>query len=364
MEYLMDLLAEELSHTASSIFKHTLMGLLETAVRSSNAQYHDPEFLSRLEVKLLEQSPGDRGWEIFCLDYQVSNLPPLVSVFTPDVMMKYQRIFNFLWRLKRVDYALSTSWSQNMAHRLQFAKIPGIKDHFHKFNLYRHEMQHFVSNVHNYIMVEVLQSAWKIFQDDLKAVKDLDQLIEVQHKFMNSILDKSLLSEKNQELYRQLQKLLNYVYTFTFIQQTRLFKSALDEYQRLMDEESKEDETEISTQAVGQLIKIHQDFKKTFQEFKTTLNETKDQTNLKYLQARLDFNKYYESLQMQEEWKPKRHGFKDDLDILDVSDYSDEDDVDYGEDDDEDDEDDGTRGGKHSSFAFGSIWGGEKGKKY
>lgn len=65
MQNLMDLLAAELGEPASKIYRHTLMASLETAIRSSNAQYHDPEFLNRLDIKLLEASPGDRGWEIF-----------------------------------------------------------------------------------------------------------------------------------------------------------------------------------------------------------------------------------------------------------------------------------------------------------
>ena len=37
MQYLMDLLAEELGEPATKIYRHTLMGYLETAIRSSNA---------------------------------------------------------------------------------------------------------------------------------------------------------------------------------------------------------------------------------------------------------------------------------------------------------------------------------------
>jgi gamma-tubulin complex component 3 len=37
MQYLMDLLAEELGEPASKIYKHTLMGFLNTAISSSNA---------------------------------------------------------------------------------------------------------------------------------------------------------------------------------------------------------------------------------------------------------------------------------------------------------------------------------------
>ena len=54
-----------------------------------------------------------------------------------------------------------------------------MKNVFHQTNLCHHEMLHFVSTIHNYIMVEVLESSWKVFLDDLKLVKDLDELIEV-----------------------------------------------------------------------------------------------------------------------------------------------------------------------------------------
>ena len=40
-------------------------------------------------------------------------------------------------------------------------------------------MQHFVSNVHNYILVEVLESAWTVFIAELRQATDLDQLIEL-----------------------------------------------------------------------------------------------------------------------------------------------------------------------------------------
>ena len=65
-------------------------------------------------------------------------------------------------------------------------------------------MLHFMSTIHNYIMVEVLESAWKVYLDDLKVAKDLDELIEFQRKFVESILDKALINEKNNDLYRNL----------------------------------------------------------------------------------------------------------------------------------------------------------------
>jgi gamma-tubulin complex component 3 len=82
-------------------------------VRQSNAQYHDSDFLNRLDIKLLESSPGDKGWEIFMLDYRVKDLAPLATVFTDDIMENYKKMFSFLWRLKRIEHQLSQSWRIN-----------------------------------------------------------------------------------------------------------------------------------------------------------------------------------------------------------------------------------------------------------
>lgn len=57
---------------------------------------------------MMDHSDGDRGWDVFSLEYQLAS--PLSSIFTEAVMLRYLRIFNFLWRLKRVEHALSGAW--------------------------------------------------------------------------------------------------------------------------------------------------------------------------------------------------------------------------------------------------------------
>jgi gamma-tubulin complex component 3 len=60
-----------------------------------------------------EVSPGDKGWEIFSLDYRLDDLPPLMTVFTQDIMDAYKQIFFFLWKLKRIEHLLGQSWRKN-----------------------------------------------------------------------------------------------------------------------------------------------------------------------------------------------------------------------------------------------------------
>lgn len=51
---LMQIISNELSKPASTIYRHNLIGFLESAIRASNVQYLPQEILMRLDVKLLE----------------------------------------------------------------------------------------------------------------------------------------------------------------------------------------------------------------------------------------------------------------------------------------------------------------------
>ncbi|KAJ1396056.1 Gamma-tubulin complex component protein [Sesbania bispinosa] len=84
VQYLMDIVGPELSEPANTISSFKLSGLLETAIRASNAQYDDPDILDRLRVKMMPHESGDRGWDVFSLEYDAR--VPLDTVFTESVM--------------------------------------------------------------------------------------------------------------------------------------------------------------------------------------------------------------------------------------------------------------------------------------
>ncbi|RWW82821.1 hypothetical protein BHE74_00008691 [Ensete ventricosum] len=108
VQYLMDIIGPELSEPANTISSFHLSGLLEMAIRASNAQYDDWDILDHLKVKMMENGDGNRGWDVFSLEYDAT--APLDTIFTASVMKKYLKIFNFLWKLKRVEHALIGTW--------------------------------------------------------------------------------------------------------------------------------------------------------------------------------------------------------------------------------------------------------------
>lgn len=65
-------------HLDKSTGTHTFRNFLDTAIRTSNAQYDDPIILKILDVKLLLTSGEDCGWDILQLDYATGG--PLETV--------------------------------------------------------------------------------------------------------------------------------------------------------------------------------------------------------------------------------------------------------------------------------------------
>lgn len=112
VRHLLDLVHDDLAKPANQLYRHNLNGLVETALRATNAQFEDQDVQTRLDIRLLEINPGDTGWDVFSLDYHVDQ--PLNTVVTPEIMLFYLRIFNFLWRARRMEHNLAQIWTDTM----------------------------------------------------------------------------------------------------------------------------------------------------------------------------------------------------------------------------------------------------------
>ena len=60
---------------------------------------------------------------MFSLDYHVDG--PISTVFTSEVMLQYLRVFNFLWRAKRMEHCLANMWRNQAAYYSLVDQIPG-----------------------------------------------------------------------------------------------------------------------------------------------------------------------------------------------------------------------------------------------
>lgn len=302
---LMEFISKELEVQAEKIYKHNLVSILESAIRASNAQYDDNEFLSRLDVKLLGASKGDKGWEVFTLYYKVD--PPLNTIFTAQVMEQYLRIFKFFWALKKVHYFLNGY--QSTKEILELLKMEDARTHLHKCQVLRHEILHFLTNLMNYLMVEVVESAWKEFLEQLASVGDLDQLIETHKNFTESILERAFLLSKSDAIYNHILKMLDLASRFRNSQNS-LYDSALEEYnyriQFMKDDrifgtsslyQIDRSVTNLSNESIIDIQFISKQFSDCMNNFRDMLMQSEKQ-HIKFLAFRLDFNEYYHTAKM------------------------------------------------------------------
>ncbi|KAJ5561429.1 hypothetical protein N7535_004104 [Penicillium sp. DV-2018c] len=191
---LMESLATNLDRPANSQYRHTLTAQLEHAIRASNAQYDTPGVLRRLDARMLELSHGEIGWDCFTLEYKID--APVDVVITPWASTQYLKVFNFLWRIKRVEFALNSTWRRCMTGAR--GVLGNVEDKvgadWKRARCVIAEMIHFVNQLQYYILFEVIESSWEQL---LTAIRKpdctLDDLIEAHTKYLNSITHKGLL---------------------------------------------------------------------------------------------------------------------------------------------------------------------------
>lgn len=199
---LMESLAANLDRPAGAQYRHTLTAQLEHAIRGSNAQYDSPEVLRRLDARMLQLSHGDIGWDCFTLEYKVD--APTDVVVTEWGNKQYLKVFNFLWKIKRVEFALSSTWRRSMtgARGVLQTHDPGHLETWKSTRGVLAEMIHFVGQLQYYILFEVIESSWDELQKGVtKEGCTLDDLIRAHSKFLNSITRKGLLGAKRKSYH-------------------------------------------------------------------------------------------------------------------------------------------------------------------
>ena len=219
-ECLMDLIGPSLNQPANTLSAFKLAGTLEQAVRSSSAQTDSSEFLDRLRVRLMAHLNEEVGWDVFTLEYTLT--PPLTTIFTEHAMSKYLRVFNFLWRLKRVEHALCSTWQTmkpTVTHVLSRDAVNGatggiLADMLRRCHSLRGEMHNFMSNFQYYVMFEILETSWAEFEQAMEESKDLDAIIASHDVFLDTVVQKALLGSKSQLVLQTLYSLFEVMMTF------------------------------------------------------------------------------------------------------------------------------------------------------
>jgi gamma-tubulin complex component 2 len=234
----MDMAEDEMKKTMDDIMQTRLETLLELVLRTSTANidpYKDDLQVDLLPYDLITQlfriltietkqekdykvDPVDlhlSGLEAFTFDYIVKW--PVSLVISRKALTKYQMLFRHLFYCKHVERQLCSVWLNNKSAKLFV--LHSTRWSAPAFAL-RQRMLNFVQNFEYYMMFEVIEPNWQLFESNMDTVSNLDDVLAYHADFLNNCLKDCMLTSP--ELLRIVHKLMMVCVTFSNFMQVTL----------------------------------------------------------------------------------------------------------------------------------------------
>ena len=316
IQNLMESLYTELQKPGNTIYKYVLQSILESAINSTNARYNDKECLNKLNIKLLKALPGDIGWDVFCLEYNIEL--PLNNIISSRNLLDYQKMFIFLIKIKRIEYSQNLEWRKIMTYTrdIPSTQYPFFKSKIKKSLQFNQQIMHFIISLHNYLTLEVLETQYKKLIKQIHNVNSIDELISAHNEFVNNIKQKCFLDNKNNNnilIYKKIISIFDIILRFRTAQDvlisTLLQKvNDLDEKEKSLNSQNlDEDESEINynnriEESIKQISFLYEEFTNKIIELINNMNNF----GLYYLAMKLDFNYYYSNVEKEKDEKEQQ----------------------------------------------------------
>lgn len=147
-----------------------------------------------------------------CLTLSYKVKWPLNLLLTPDVLEKYNVIFLFLVRLKRIAWLLQEDFValKNTARGCFKEQTRDLLNspQYHQVQIIRHHMSQFVQATLNYVSSCVLHASWSDFAASLKQATTIDHIYNAHIEYIKRLLKRCLLNNNSKRVEAVLSKIL------------------------------------------------------------------------------------------------------------------------------------------------------------
>uniref|UniRef100_A0A1Q3G1T4 Gamma-tubulin complex component n=1 Tax=Culex tarsalis TaxID=7177 RepID=A0A1Q3G1T4_CULTA len=206
----MDACEEDLTKDVDNLRPMRLENLLEVTLNMSSArydEYHDDLKTQLLPYGIVTQiskivkkedvfldALGDtsqlKGIECFTFSYNAQW--PVSIVLNRLTISKYQMIFRQLFYLKYVERILCRVWIANNRTK-QFA--PQTAKLYRSAFTLRQKMLIAIQNFESYMMIEVIEPNWHIFFQNIKQIKNIDDVLNYHQDFLDQCIKNCMLTD-------------------------------------------------------------------------------------------------------------------------------------------------------------------------
>ncbi|KFB50780.1 AGAP005575-PA-like protein [Anopheles sinensis] len=248
----MDAVEEDLKKNVDSLHPIRLANLLDVTLGLSSAkydEYHDDlktmllpygivtqisKIVNKEDafVDTLSDTSQLKGIECFTFTYKAQW--PVSIVLNLWTISKYQMLFRQLFYLKYVERILCRVWIANNETR-RFAPNPA-KLYRSAFTL-RQKMLIAIQGFESYMMIEVIEPNWHIFYQNMKQVKNIDDVLNYHQDFLDQCLKNCMLTVP--DLLKPIINLCNICIKFcdflanaTFMEPTETFSERVEQFRQ------------------------------------------------------------------------------------------------------------------------------------
>uniref|UniRef100_A0A1J3F095 Gamma-tubulin complex component 6 n=2 Tax=Noccaea caerulescens TaxID=107243 RepID=A0A1J3F095_NOCCA len=194
-----------------------IQGFLESSIQRSSCERDickDRLFLYKRQdaTHLLPSHIGVRYFDFLGLGYRVDW--PISIILTCDALKAYADVFSFLVQVKLAAYALTDVWSslKDVRHEMHERKEEIGKHEIRWLNILmklRHQVNHFVSTLQQYVHSELSHVSWSKFLHSLKhKVKDMMDLESVHMAYLSEALRICFLSDETRAISNIIENIL------------------------------------------------------------------------------------------------------------------------------------------------------------
>lgn len=129
---------------------------------------------------------------------------PIQIILTPDTISLYQRVFTFLFQIRRSSHILS----RQRLNSDPLTTTSSSDERSHYYSL-RARLLWFVQTLHYYISCLVLEPCTCRMREDLEAAVDIDSMIQVHSSYIKSTVNQALLNSRLELIHKTILKILD-----------------------------------------------------------------------------------------------------------------------------------------------------------
>lgn len=195
---------------------HTLHLILENALGSSIIG--NDKNAERLSF-IVDQMPEEKFdlnsanvLNMLSLSYEVSW--PLNLILNPETIEQYTNVFKYLLKVRRISWVLEETFHDLKMVAKEHGRTILRSPQYNYVQQIRHKLSHFVHALQNHITSNALQAAWKVFKEDLKGSKTMEQLYRKHTHYVKKILFLCMLNKKSVEFYNTIEDIFKVVLKF------------------------------------------------------------------------------------------------------------------------------------------------------